>query len=104
VNAYTYFPKAVEIEQDYAVEVLRQSCSSFNRIIAIVKNDMIDNYEESWKQLKGDVVPLKKFFDYPVKINILFVDYMKKMSAIDIILGNHIEEFWIRNGSFPYDR
>lgn len=36
INALSYFPLGEQINRDYSTEVLRQSCHSFNWVLAFV--------------------------------------------------------------------
>ena len=58
--------------------------------------------EDSWKSLNKHIVPLNQFMNFKIESN-MFVDYIQNLTAVDLILGDFIQAYWIKYKAFPYN-
>lgn len=97
-----FFENAQNLVADYTAEVLKQASMSNDLVLAIVNRHQVNQIEEAWKFLSPKIEKLDYFLQFERR-NKLFVEYIQKLTAADLILGDIIQAYWIQYNTFPYN-
>lgn len=92
---YLMVDHCINPQAEYMAEVLRQSCYSSRRIVAVVDREMVPYIENFWKSLPAQrkLVDLYKSipsFNETSKNKKPYVEYVQKHTLVDVMFNSFI--------------
>jgi hypothetical protein len=87
----------------YMTEVMKQSCISYKRSIAVVDNDLVESIEQEWSDLNPNLQKLKDLLKIPSDSEqSVFIEYIEKHVILELISENFLQRYYVDHGVFPY--
>eukprot|EP01017_Pseudomicrothorax_dubius_P044274 TRINITY_DN7469_c1_g1_i3.p1 TRINITY_DN7469_c1_g1~~TRINITY_DN7469_c1_g1_i3.p1 ORF type:complete len:306 (+),score=37.10 TRINITY_DN7469_c1_g1_i3:511-1428(+) len=89
---------------DYTLEVMKQSCYTGKKILAVVDWSMVDILNEGWQTLNPKIQSLQKFLQDKNEglTDESYLDYVEKHVILDMLMEDYIKEYFIDFGIFPF--
>ena len=106
---YLMVDHCINPQAEYMAEVLRQSCYSSRRIVAVVDREMVPYIENFWKSLpkQRKLVDLYKsipsFNDETSKTKKPYVEYIQKHTLVDVMFNSFIADHFMKYDYFPFN-
>lgn len=87
----------------YMAEIIKQGLLTYNKIVVVVEKQLLEPLEEAWVKVSHDPIDFQQLLEIPkMPSNVNLADYVEKHVILDIMLGNFLNDFYIKHKIFPY--
>ena len=104
---YLMIDHCIQPQAEYISEVLRQTCHSSKKIIAVVDKEMVPHLEKEWKNLPKERKLVDLYKKIPSNSSSIamskkpYIEFVQQHAILDVMLNSFINDNFMKYDYFP---